>query len=123
MIAGRYTQLWKKTNFTGHDKIRKIERKFILGAEYAFKAGYAWFIKVITQHLYTEPDPTTIIVTSPIDKIILKEHQDIKIIDQFKNGYQLVALPRYDIFKNKMLFLVLRLTLFGIKYRVLSHTR
>ena len=104
-FSDKLTQLWKKTNFTGHDKIRKIERKFILSAEYAFKAGYAWFIKVITQHLYTEPDPTTIIVTSPIDKIILKEHQDIKIIDQFKNGYQLVALPRYDIFKNKMLFL------------------
>lgn len=93
-------RLWKETSFWGPDMLRKWERKYALTTEYAVKAGYAWFIKKMTEASY---DPTIDLTVAALDRLpagIEGELPEMKIMQQFPDGSALVSLPRYDAFKT-----------------------
>lgn len=100
-FASKVVQLWKQETFKGKDKIRKLERLFFLTLEYSFKTVYGWIIKTVTNISYEEPSQTTAVIASGL----LKHEHKITVVRQFKNGWQLLLLPRYDAFKNTALAL------------------
>jgi hypothetical protein len=104
-FASKAQQIWNQPEFNGPDKIRKIERRFFLTLEYSFKAAYAWLIKQATEASYDEQATITTVITSGVDKAVLKQNSRITLLNQFKNGSQLLSLPRYDAFKDAALSL------------------
>lgn len=104
----KLVRLWKETSFWGPDMLRKWERKYALTTEYAVKAGYAWFIKKMTEASY---DPTIDLTVAVLDRLpagIEAELPELKVLQQFPDGSALVSLPRYDLFRTYSLTLAKR---------------
>lgn len=76
-------KLWFDTPMTGPRLARKWERRFALTTEYLVKGGYAILIKAGTQAGYEAPIPITTV-----------------LVDRGADGTVLLALPRYDAFKD-----------------------
>jgi hypothetical protein len=99
-FAKKFFALWHETDFHGHDLIRKTERKFILSVEYAGKAGYGWVIKKLTYLSYEPESPFTVAQVSGLSPAILKQDPALRFIQSAPDHSQLIAMLRYDAFKN-----------------------
>jgi len=86
--------LWQ-TPFFGDYFIRKIERKYILTSELMVKYVYGKLIGIGSANVYDEALPTTEVL---VDK--LPAGTACKTIQKFSDGSALLALPRYDAFKD-----------------------
>ncbi|WP_119269866.1 hypothetical protein [Taklimakanibacter deserti] len=94
----RLTQFWETVPFAGPGPVRKAERRFAVSAELAVKAAYGWLIKGGSETVY-EPAQLEIhalmrglpLDTAPIDRRIV-------LVETFRDGTQLVKLPRYQPF-------------------------
>jgi hypothetical protein len=94
----RLAALWDTVPFSGPGIFRKSERRFAVSAELAVKAAYGWLIKGGSESVYA-PAQLEIhalmrgvpIDTAPIDR-------RIELIETFRDGTQLVKLPRYQPF-------------------------
>lgn len=97
-FAERLSAFWETVPFAQPGKIRKVERRFAVSAELAVKAGYGWLIRGGSEAVY-QPAQLEIhalmrslpIDTAPIDR-------RIELIEVFRDGSQLVKLPRYQAF-------------------------
>jgi hypothetical protein len=99
------TNLWTQTGYRGDDQIRKWERKYALTTEYGIKAIYAKIIKIATKTAYDAPSPMTAIITDKHISEPTKGFEKIQILEKYKNGTELVLVPRYDEFKDYTKFL------------------
>lgn len=94
----RLVGLWSETGLTGDHQLRKWERKFILSAEYLIKAIYGGIIKLATKTAYGDAEEKVLAIVKqyPGDAALTKEK--VKLVQQFDNGFSVVALPRYEAF-------------------------
>lgn len=97
-FAGRLSEFWNTVPFAGPGPVRKVERRFAISAELGVKAGYGWLIRGGSETVYA-PAQLEIyalmrgvpIDTAPIDR-------RIALVESFRDGSQLVKLPRYQPF-------------------------
>jgi hypothetical protein len=93
-FAERLAQLWEAVPFSGPGQVRKSERRFAISADLAIKAAVGWIIGG-GSGMVDEPAQPEIhalmrglsIDTAPIDR-------RIEIVEIFRDGTQLVRLPR-----------------------------
>jgi hypothetical protein len=92
----RLGALWRETSLWGPHPIRKWERKLVLSAEYAVKAGYAWLIGTAARSMYSDYDETTLawVDTLPPGTNVASARR-VRSVD---SGTELVALPRFKDF-------------------------
>ncbi len=94
----RLMQLWATVPFAGPGQVRKVERRFGISADLSIKGAFAWFVRAGTG-MADEAAPSDILVlmrglsidTAPIDR-------RIAIVETFRDGTQLVKLPRGQTF-------------------------
>jgi FAD/FMN-containing dehydrogenase len=103
-----FTDLWTKVPMTGPGFLRKWERRFALSAEYLIKAAYASVIGAGTAAGYAPDELTRYVVAagwrdslSSADSTAPK----LKLVAPLDRGYALLAVPRYDPFRDALLAL------------------
>jgi hypothetical protein len=93
---------------TGPGFFRKWERRFALSAEYLVKAAYASVIGAGTAAGYT-PDETTryALAVGWSDSLAAPDsaHAGFHAMKQLDRGYTLLAVPRYDPYRDALLAL------------------
>jgi len=99
-FLGKLKALWKDTDFTGPDMIRKWERKYALTTEYTVKAAYGWLIGKATAAGYEAPSLETLVVLDQAPEDIAAELPHLKVMKRFQNGQVLASLPRYQPFTS-----------------------
>ena len=94
----RLTQFWETVPFSGRGPVRKGERRFAISTDLAVKAAFGWMIKDSSQTVYAPPELEIHALmrglpldTAPIDR-------RIALVETFRDGTQLVRLPRYQPF-------------------------
>lgn len=98
-FAKKLRELWKATDLGGNDLFRKTERKLILSVEYGAKAAYGWVIKKMTYLSYEPASPFTVVQVDASSQIPTQDRA-VKLIKQLEDDEQLLAMPRYDAFKD-----------------------
>lgn len=101
-FAARLRGLWSDLPWWGNHVIRKWERKLILSLEYGFKAAYASLIAAGTQAAYGQEDDRIQMVVSGWSDTPTGRDNRIKKLARLDDGYALIALPRYDVFRDVM---------------------
>lgn len=100
---GALGALWSEVPLTGPNMARKWERRFALTTEYLVKGGYAVLIRAGTQAGYEAPIPLTAVLLDRLPPRVPPEGGPLLKVEVLKNlqdGRVLVALPRYDAFKD-----------------------
>ena len=100
---GALGSLWFETPMTGPRLARKWERRFALTTEYLVKGGYAILIKAGTQAGYEPPIPLTTVLLEQMPDLTGTAGApplELELLDRRPDGTVLVALPRYDAFKD-----------------------
>ena len=100
--------LWNEVPMSGPGFLRKWERRFALSAEYLVKAAYASLIGMGTATGYAPDELTRHIVavgwSTPVDSSMSGRAHFTKVRD-LDRGYSLLAVPRYDPFRDALLAL------------------
>jgi hypothetical protein len=102
-FGGHLVRLWEKVPFAGPGRFRKAERRFAISVDLAVKQAFAWLVKG-GSGMADEPPVSDIHVlmrglsidTAPIDR-------RIEIVETFRDGTQLVKLPRQQAFTEIVL--------------------
>jgi hypothetical protein len=97
-FAERLSALWETVPFSGHGPIRKGERRFALSVELAIKAAYGWLIKGGSETVYA---PAQLEIHALMRGLSLDTgaiDRRIELVETFRDGSQLVKLPRYQPF-------------------------
>lgn len=104
-FAARLGQLWRDTPLKGPHLLRKIERRFVLTAEYGVKAVYGWIIGAASGATY---DPEQLRVHAWIDQAGPKALADGRVqqVKALGPGSSIVTLPRYEAFSGTALALI-----------------
>jgi hypothetical protein len=98
--------LWTKVPLTGPGFLRKWERRFALSAEYLIKAGYASLIGAGTAAGYAPDELTRFVVAAGwSDSLSGSGKAQFKAVSQLDRGYTLLAVERYDPFRDALLAL------------------
>lgn len=97
-FAGRLSDLWETVPFSGPGQVRKSERRFWLSAELALKAACGWLIGGGSESVYqpAQPEIYALMRGLPIDTAPIDRR--IELVETFRDGSQLVKLPRYQPF-------------------------
>jgi FAD/FMN-containing dehydrogenase len=97
----RLKDFWSRSQWNEEDvRFREIERSVAFTFEYAVKAGYAWLIGLGTQSVY-EADAGTIYAIAtgaPADPAEVDAR--LKVLQRFDDGRSLIAVPRYEPFRE-----------------------
>ena len=102
-FASRLKKLWIETGLTGPNWIRKWERKIYLSLEYSAKAQYAMLIKLATKAAYGDADTEMLTLATNVPNDISKSDPKVKTLKRFDDGSVLLALPRYEAFRDSLL--------------------
>jgi FAD/FMN-containing dehydrogenase len=111
--------LWTEVPWSGPGKLRKLERRFALSAEYAVKAGYGWLIGLGTQSAYAPDELTRYAVAAgwTTDMGARGEatagavspgavaRAAFRPVAELDRGYTLLAVERYAPFRDALLAL------------------
>ncbi|MGE0007095.1 MAG: hypothetical protein AB7S92_16085 [Parvibaculaceae bacterium] len=94
----RLVQFWETVPFSGPGPVRKAERRFAISTELAVKAAYGWLIKGGSETVYApaELEIHALMRGLPIDTAPIDRR--ITLVETFRDGTQLVKLPRYQPF-------------------------
>jgi hypothetical protein len=92
--------VWRDTGWRGDDVVRKWERKYALSTEYLAKGLYAWLIKKGTKASYDAPIPTTAVVVDRWVDAVAGAWPEMKRVSTYRDGGELVLLPRYEAFQT-----------------------
>lgn len=115
-FATRLKKLWAETDLFGPNLLRKWERKFSLSLEYLAKAQYALLIKVATKAAYGDADDEMLAWIGAVPSASLAGEAKVKTLRKFENGDALVALPRYEEFRDVSLRLARR----GVRFEEIA---
>jgi hypothetical protein len=100
--------LWSEVPMRGPGFLRKWERRFALSAEYLVKAAYASLIGFGTAAGYAPDELTRHVVavgwSAPLDTPSAGNAHFAKVRD-LDRGYTLLAVPRYDAYRDALLAL------------------
>jgi len=100
--------LWTQVPMTGPGFVRKWERRFALSAEYLIKAAYASLIGAGTAAGYA-PDELTryALAVGWSDSLAVPDssHTGFRAVRTLDRGYTLLAVPRYDPYRDALLAL------------------
>jgi hypothetical protein len=101
-FGARLGALWSDTPLWGPHLIRKWERRGVLTAEYAFKAGYGWVMGLATQSAYA---PEELIVYAHVENapIVIFTFEGIKSVKQLGPQAYVITMPRYEAFTKAAL--------------------
>jgi hypothetical protein len=90
--------LWSETSFSGSNFLRKWERKYFLTSEYLAKAFYGWVIMKATKAGYDEESTVTAVIVNQVPDGINNELTEVKKLQNFADGSELITIPRYQAF-------------------------
>lgn len=96
----RLKDFWAASKWDEDARFREIERSIAFTFEYAIKAGYAWLIGLGTQSVY-DPDAGTIYAIAtgvPADAAGVDGR--LQVVQRFGDGRALIAMPRYEPFRE-----------------------
>lgn len=99
----RFKKVWNETGYTGPSLLRKYERKCFLSSEYGGKALYAWLIRLATKSVYGDADTEMLTWMSNVPLKDLQQDSTLRVVQQFSDASVLVALPRYERFRDVVL--------------------
>jgi len=99
-FASKLKHLWTKIPLGGEHWGRKLERRAFLSAEYGIKAVYAEAITLATHAAYAPQDDKMLTVVTGWNDSIGARQKGIKTVSQLDSVHTLVALPRYDEFRD-----------------------
>lgn len=100
----KFKQLWKIDLF-GKNLFRKWERKIILSNEYILKSVYAYLIKLGTKEVYGDAEAEIFAKVSSISVSPLLKNHNIKIVKTLEDSSLLISLPRYEQFREAVIYL------------------
>ncbi len=101
-FAPKLAGLWTKLPLWGERPLRSWERKLILSVEYGIKAVYAAVIEGATRAAYApQDDRIQMVVTGWTDAIGVR-HPKLARLEEVDSLHTLVAVPRYDEFRDAM---------------------
>jgi hypothetical protein len=92
--------VWRDTGWSGDDVVRKWERKYALSTEYLAKGLYGWVIRKATHASFEAPQLTTAVVVDRWVDRIAGSWPEMKRVSTFRDGGELVLLPRYEAFRG-----------------------
>jgi len=97
-FAERLNALWETVPFRGPGQFRKTERRFWLSAELAVKAACGWLLGGASETDYEAPQAEihALMRGLPVDSAPIDRR--IELVESFRDGSQLVKLPRYQPF-------------------------
>jgi hypothetical protein len=97
-FAERLSDFWDTVPFSGPGPVRKSERRFAISAELGVKAAYGCLIRGGTATVYApaELEIHALMRGVPIDTAPIDRR--IELLETFRDGSQLVKLPRYQPF-------------------------
>lgn len=95
--------LWTETPVSGEHMFRQLERKLFLSAEYGIKAGYASLIQAATHAAYEPEDERIRMVVTGWSDEVARAAGRIKALEHLDPVHTLVAVPRYDVFRDAIL--------------------
>ena len=101
-FASRLAALWKETPLGGPHKVRKLERRLVLTAEYSVKAVYGWVIGQMSGAAYGAEDERIYARIAAAPPAVFKDDR-VKLVKPLEGGVQLVTLPRYEAFTRTAL--------------------
>ncbi len=104
-FGSKLIKLWQETSLWGPGVIRKWERKIALSLEYSGKAVYGWLIKMATETTYAPYDSEMMIWMETIPNPVLQQEPRIRVIQQVDDTSVLIAIPRFDAFKDVIMLL------------------
>ena len=99
---GTLKQLWAETDLFGPDIVRKWERKLGLSAEYLVKAQYALIIRLASKAAYGETEDTILAVATSVSPEAIQAAPGVKSVGEFRGGWAILSLPRYDAFRHSV---------------------
>ncbi|MGH7537798.1 MAG: FAD-binding oxidoreductase, partial [Gemmatimonadales bacterium] len=109
----RLVGLWRDLPFWGAYPIRKLERKLFLSLEYGVKAVYATLIQAATRGAYgAQEERIEMVATRWADS--LAAGGDLTALARLDDAHTLVAIPRYDAFRDVLVRLARARTRLGI---------
>jgi hypothetical protein len=103
-----FTDLWTTVPMTGPGFVRKWERRFALSAEYLIKAAYASVIGAGTAAGYAPDELTRYVVAVGWNDSLPSADSSaakFRLVAPLDRGYALLAVPRYDPFRDALLAL------------------
>lgn len=98
-------RLWRETPLWGSAPLRRWERKGILTLEFAVKAVYGALIRAGTRTAY---DPEAAEVQLVLRSATLPLAAPLRVVDTLPGARLLVAVPRYDRFREALTALAAR---------------
>jgi hypothetical protein len=94
----RLVTFWRTVSFSGPGEFRKGERRFALSAELAFKAAYSWLIRGGSSTVYQPSEADIYALMRGLTPNTGAVDRRIELVEVFRDGSQLVKLPRYQPF-------------------------
>jgi hypothetical protein len=98
-FAGALGNLWTSVPKSGPGMLRKWERRFALSAEFSIKALYAALIGFGTKSAYSSDEMVRFVVASG------SEDSPFRRVANLDRGYTLLAVTRYNPFRDALLAL------------------
>ncbi len=95
---GALKRLWRETDLSGNNLLRKWERKYALTTEYLGKGIYGWLIKKATRASFERPVESTVALVEKFPAAIEGGDPEVKLLQRNADDTALLSLPRYHAF-------------------------
>ena len=102
-FGDRFRRLWTEVPWRGSHPIRKWERRLFLSAEYGIKALYGAAIGAATHAAYSPEVERIQLVAAGWSDTLARAHPEIETVARLDSAHVLLAVPRYDAFRDVML--------------------
>jgi FAD/FMN-containing dehydrogenase len=99
-FSPKLTILWTEMPLLEEHRFRQIERKLILSLEYGVKAVYASLITAGTRATYGSADDRIRMVVNGLSDDVVDGDRRIEPLERLDDVHTLVAVPRYDEFRD-----------------------
>ncbi|MBL8993844.1 MAG: hypothetical protein JNM63_10910 [Spirochaetia bacterium] len=104
-FSKRLRELWKLPHAKGENAFRICERKCFLSLEYGVKAVYATLITLGTKSIYGDADDQMLCRVNQLTGGEASARLKIKMLATLADGSTLLSLPRYEAFREAVIYL------------------
>lgn len=99
----RLRELWSQTRGWGRHPVRKWERKVVLSAEYAGKAGYGWLMGIASGAVYDADATHVLVLAQDLSLGDAASEGSVRLERQVDARTALLLLPRFTAFGDTLL--------------------